>query len=257
MKKKVFQFFLFLLSPILAFSAVDLSESECQFYSRNGEDGVLVKIFKLIKPSSRFCIDLGATDGFTGSNTVLLRWQGWGCLLLDKKYDIPQNHLHEEFITKENVNDLLSKYSAPVDADLLCIDMDYNDFYIWKAMDEKYKPVVVVIRYNGTHLAHEDKVVQYRPYFCGDGSNYFGASILALYHLGRAKGYSLVYAEKNGMNLFFIREDVLLKNHLVFKDMNDVEKLYRKPNYGTGPNGGYRQDPKNRPYLSSMDLLNR
>jgi hypothetical protein len=53
-------------------------------------------------------------------------------------------------------------------------------------------------------LHFEDRVIPYCPTDRWDGTNYFGASIHAYYLLGRKKGYSLVYAENSGTNLFFI-----------------------------------------------------
>lgn len=235
---------------------IDLSSYDYSLYSQNGEDGVLSKIFQLIEPKSRYCVEFGAYDGVDNSNTYLLRLQGWNCLLLDRMFENPKYNLQKEFITAENINALFDKYHVPGDLDLLSIDIDYNDFYVWKAIDNaKYRPTVVVIEYNATHLPDEDKVVKYLPYYAGDGCNYYGASILALYNLGRSKGYSLVYAEKAGVNLFFVRDDVLSEKQLTFKDMNDVDKLYRRPTYDTGPNGGHRSDHKNRAYLSSQDCL--
>ena len=78
-------------------------------------------------------------------------------------------------ITAENITQLFDKYHVPYDLDLLSIDIDYNDFYVWKALDEKYQPAVVVIEYNATHFPSEDKVAKYHPYFAGDGTNYYGA----------------------------------------------------------------------------------
>ena len=248
--------FVFLVSYCFIYAEpVDLSLYEKSFYSQNGEDGVLNKIFQLIGTSSRYCVEFGASDGKTNSNTYLLRLQGWSSLLMDRMYEDSAINLHKEFITAENITALFDKYNVPHDLDLLSIDIDFNDFYVWKALGAKYQPSVVVIEYNATHLPHEDKVVKYQPYFCGEGTNYYGASILALYHLGRSKGYSLVYADKEGVNLFFIRDDILEEKKLQFKDMNDVEKLYRYPTYGKGPNGGHREDPKKRAYLTSTDCL--
>ena len=76
-----------------------------------------------------------------------------------------------------------------------------------------------------------------------------------MYNLGRLKGYSLVYAEQTGTNLFFIRDDIIEDLNLQFKDMNCVEKLYRIPTYSDGPNGGHRQDPKNQDFYPSTDFL--
>lgn len=250
MKKWICLFFLFLS---LSSEEIDLSLYEKSLYSQNGEDGVLAQIFQVIPAQSRFCVEFGGYDGVTGSNTYLLRLQGWKCVQFDRQYQIPRLSLYREFITAETINEIFQKHEVPVDLDLLSIDIDYNDFYIWKALDPKYRPAVVLIEYNATHLPDEDKVVKYRPFYVGDDTNYYGASLLALYRLGRAKGYSLVYAEANGVNLFFVRDDLLEK--VSFKDVNQVEKLYRYPQYGKGPNGGHPADYKQRAYLSSEELL--
>jgi hypothetical protein len=251
MKKIIF--FALLLARVFG-EEIDLSLYEKTLYSQNGEDGVLAKIFQVIEPHSKFCVEFGGFDGVTGSNTYLLRLQGWQCVQFDRAYEIPKYNLHKEFITAETINQIFEKHSVPHDLDLLSIDIDYNDFYIWQAIDPKYRPAVVVIEYNATHLPDEDKVVKYRPYYVGDDTNYYGASILSLYRLGRSKGYSLVYAEANGVNLFFVRDD-LLNDQVQFKNLNQVEKIYRYPTYGKGPNGGHPADYKHRDYLSSEMLL--
>ncbi len=235
------------VSSVLFSQEIDLTPYEASLYSQNGEDGVLAKIFELIGTSSRYCVEFGAYDGITGSNTCLLRKQGWSALLLDRRSDSPE--IHKEFITAENITSLFDKYKVPKNLDLVSIDIDYNDFYVWQALDPKYQPKVVLIEYNSALLPDQDKVAKPMPYYSGDGTIYYGASILALYNLGRSKGYSLVYAEKAGVNLFFIRDDVLKEKNLQFKDVNNVEKLYQKPT------AIHREDPKNRVFLSSADLL--
>ena len=143
------------------------------------------------------------------------------------------------------------KYQVPKEFDLLSINIDYNDFYIWHAIGLEYRPRVVVIEYHATHLPSEDKVVIYDPNGRWDTTNYFGASILALYKLGFQKGYSLVYADERGVNLFFIRNDIIDSLNEKFENINNPLKLYKLPRYGQGPNGGHTHDPLNRPWAGS------
>src|SRR5690348_14784881 len=101
---RIILFFAFFLPFSSSFGEeIDLSLYEKSLYSQNGEDGVLAKIVQVLQPSSRFCIEFGAYDGISGSNTYLLRMQGWDCLLLDRMYEIPEFNLHKEFITAENI----------------------------------------------------------------------------------------------------------------------------------------------------------
>ncbi|MBX3718246.1 MAG: hypothetical protein KF898_01200 [Parachlamydiales bacterium] len=229
---------------------IDLSQYEECVYSQHGEDGVIKKIFELIGTESKYYVEFGAADGQWISNTKRLREQeGWQGLLLDSGHDNPSINLHRAFITAENINDLFALYNVPHNLDLLSIDIDFNDFYVWNAINENYRPKLIVIEYSGKHLPHEDKIVIYDPNGSFDGTDYFGASILAFYNLGRKKGYSLVYAEKNGVNLFFLRDDLIEQHNLEFKNRNDVGKLYR-------PNNAHRHDIKNRPFVSSNEILN-
>jgi hypothetical protein len=245
MIRYLFLFLFFAQSFLHADDCVELNTFEHSLYSQNGEDGILTKIFQLIPPNSKYCVDIGAGDGITNSNTYLLRLQGWDCLLLDRAYEIPAYNLYKEFVTAKNINQFFDKYLVPFQFDLLSIDIDYNDFYIWNALDAKYMPVVVVINYNATLGLSEDAVVKYHPFYCGDGTDYFSASITAFANLGRSKGYSLVYADVSGNNLFFIRNDILQEKNLVFPHTNDVEKLYH-PRLDN-----LRRDEKLRPYTTS------
>lgn len=252
MLKKILTSLVFIVPLcVLSSEEIDLKSFEYGFYSRSGEDGVIAKIFQLIEPSSGFCVELGSGDGEEPSNTLLLRLQGWKGVLLDRMYENPARYLFKEFITAENVNVLLAKYNVPTDLKLLCIDTGYNDYYLWRGLDPDYQPSVVMIRYNPLHLPSVDKVVKYHPYFGGDHSDYYGASILALDKLGRSKGYTLIYAEDSGTYLFFLRNQILKEKNLLFKNSGDVEKIYR----AVKKIPSFPQDCKLREYLSS-DTLN-
>jgi hypothetical protein len=234
---------------------VDLGAFESHVLSQNGEDGVIDAILSRIGTVSKYCVEFGAYDGFHCSNTLRLRNSGWKALLLDDCHENIPINLHKARISRENINEIFEQYKVPYDLDFLSIDIDFNDFHIWQALSDVYKPRLLVIEYNATFLPDEDKVVPYDGLGRWDGSNYFGASIRAMYNLARTKGYSLVYAENTGANLFFVRDDLLENQNFCFKNVNDIYKLYKKPTYGIGPNGGHCQDPLNRSFASSEQLL--
>lgn len=251
------KFFLFILLGVLSYLngvEIDLKLYESSFYSPNGEDGVLARIFTLLKPQLYFCVDCGAYDGISNNLTFLLRNQGWKGVLFDRKYSVPSANLHRESLTAENINALFMQYAVPEVFDLLTLDTGYNDFYLWNALDKRYAPSVVCIAYNAYLGSSDDKVALYYPYYCGDETTYFGASIVALARLGKAKGYTLVYVEETGRHLFFIRTTLLESHHLFFKNAGDVPQLYRMHNYGNEVNH-YRLDGKNRKYISSSEII--
>lgn len=253
---KFFLSILFCACLTLHCAEIDLKLYENSFYSPNGEDGVLARIFTSIKPRSYYCVDCGATDGISNNLTFLLRNQGWKGLLLDRSYDIPTSNLHRESLTAENIDELFVKYNVPEVFDLLAIDTGYNDFYLWNALDKRFMPSVVCIAYNAYLGPSDDKVVIYHPYYSGDDTTYFGASLLALVNLGKTKGYTLVYAEETGRHLFFIRDELIEQYQLAFKDAGQVYKLYRAPDYENGA-GSHRFDSRNRKFISSNEAIKK
>ena len=80
----------------------------------------------------------------------------------------------------------LARFRVAGEIDLLSIDIDYNDYWVWKAI-EVVKPRVVVVEYNATLPPPLSLVVPYAPATAWDGSNYFGASLEALARLGTTK----------------------------------------------------------------------
>lgn len=235
---------------------IDLYESERKVFSQNGEDGVLQAIFCVIGDPLKYYVEFGTESGEECNTRYFRSYWDWNGLMMDGTYENESINLRKEFITAENINDLFRKYNVPYEFELLSIDIDYNDFYVWNAIDDVYRPRVVVIEYNGSHLVHEDKVALYNPGYMWDQTNYYGASMRALYELGKKKGYTLVYANANGVNLFFIRSDILDRIPYEFVDAGDIEYIYKPAAYGIGPNGGHIADPYNRPYITSKEAMN-
>lgn len=134
-------------------------------------------------------------------------------------------------VTAENIQDLFQKYNVPKNFDLLSIDIDFNDYWVWKSIID-YSPRVVVIEYNASIPPNESKVVPYYPEAKLDGTNYFGASLLALRNLGLSKGYTLVGCDNNGVNAFFCKSELVRGFEL-----KDIKELYRPPKYGEFING--------------------
>jgi hypothetical protein len=172
------------------------------FLASGGEDRICHHLFEKIGVRSRCAVEFGAVDGLYKSNTAYFRQVlGWRVVLLDSN---PQSPLvHHALITAENVNEVFRAHDVPDDVDLVSIDIDGNDLWVWKALT--YQPQMVVIEYNPRWRPTRNRTVPYDPTRNGwDRTDYYGASAGALMRLGREKGYVLLASTE--YNLIFARE---------------------------------------------------
>jgi hypothetical protein len=209
-------------------------------YSQSDEDGILQEIFKRIGVTNRSFVEFGVETGVE-CNTVKLLLEGWKGLWIDGsdaniaemqnsfRPFVASGHLRlrANMVTAENINSLIEQGKLTGDIDLLSVDIDYNDYWVWKAITI-VRPRVVVIEYNGTLRPPMSLVVPYDPVRRWDGTNFFGASLEALVKLGREKGYRIVGCNYTGVNAFFVREDVA-GDHFI--DPATSEEHYEPPRY--------------------------
>ena len=146
--------------------------------------------------------------------------------------------LRQVFITKANINQLIRESGAAPEPDLLSIDIDGNDYWVWEALDV-ICPRVVVIEYNATFRPPHRIVQEYQPDYHWKSNAYFGASLKALEELGTKKGYCLVGCNFTGINAFFIRQD-LVQNH--FSEPFTAEHHYREAMYDAFVRGYSRHE---------------
>jgi hypothetical protein len=118
--------------------------------------------------------------------------------------------VYKERFTAENVESIFIKYVIPDKPDVLSIDVDGNDYHIWKAITG-YDPRVVIIEYNSTLGPYTEWVMPYNANHTWDGTNYHGASFMSVLKLAHEKGYSLVACDNNGVNMFFVKNTELFK----------------------------------------------
>lgn len=200
----------------------DLQSYERRVYSQGGEDGVISRIFECIGTTNRFFVEFGAWDGHHLSNTANLRLHGgWSGLLLDGDGERRGDSLVKPaFITADNVNEVFASHGVPESFDLLSLDIDGNEYWVWKALDA-YRPRMVVIEYNIFFGLDVARTIEYRPDFVWDETSYHGASLAALRKLGRDKGYSLIYTDSWVPNAFFVL-DAELPAELVDRPIEQV-----------------------------------
>jgi hypothetical protein len=206
-----------------------LEEYELEFqekYDQYGAEGILEHIFNgetpNINPTHKYCVELGAMDGVTGSTTKWLADEcGWEQLGIEgnpRWANKNPNHVIEK-ITAENVNELLKKYKVPTNLDFLSLDIDSNDYWVLKSLLESniYRPKVFMLEYNPYFEIDEFKAITYNTNYSKTRTNYYGASISAYKKLSEDNGYKLAHIvhchnikdEKMGRNAFFIKSEYL------------------------------------------------
>lgn len=115
-------------------------------------------------------------------------------------------YVFDVWITADNIVDIFNEYRVPQSFDLLSIDVDGNDYWLWKSLPHKAR--MVIIEFNSSLGPSESKVIPYSPDFLYNHDNYFGASLLALQKLGESKGYSLIW-HNAPFNAFFVMRELL------------------------------------------------
>lgn len=230
-----------------------LNRHEKKVHSQFGEDGILDKIFETIGTTNKFYLDFGATEAEGNTQWLHLEKGFSGVLWNGEPGECSYNTIHKEFITVENIGSLCNKYEVPSEIDLLSIDIDGNDWYVWREITKHIKPRVVVIEYNGQFDVHSDKIIPYDPTFSWDHtSDYCGATLQALVNLGKHLGYSLVCCTNTGNNAFFVRND--LHPEELFYGVNDIKLLYRSLKF-TANESGYFSHREDAEWVSSVDML--
>lgn len=205
----------------------ELNRHESKVYSQNNEDGVLMWLFTAVGATDRRFIEFGIGAGEECNTTNLALTFGWSGLQMDcnpwgvgyarhffRKMLGPKENrvtVTQQTVTPENVNDVFARHGFKGEIDLLSIDIDSNDYHVWKAI-EVVRPRVVVCEYNATFGPELPATMRYREGFDRWAAHphgwFFGAGLGALTHLSHEKGYILAGCESTGVNAFFVRRDV-------------------------------------------------
>ena len=120
--------------------------------------------------------------------------------------------VEEVWLTAETVDGVIASRGFRGEIDLLSIDIDGNDYWLWSRI-ESVSARIVVVEYNSMLGAERALVVPYDPDFRRRSfpdlkGTYYGASLAAHAGLGRSLGYRLVALEPRGNNAYFIRDDL-------------------------------------------------
>ena len=211
-----------------------MEQYEKSVYSQQGEDGIIARIFAVVGTDSKHAVDIGAYDGRITSNVCALEDAGWATCKLEggeiaDTDEAKRNGVKKHWVTPENVDELLTRYGVPKNFDFLSLDIDSIDYHVLTALlSAGYKPRAMVTEYNGSYGPVMPVITRY-PIDPGKlWGDYYGASLAAFYYLLKDHGYHLIYCEKEGVNAFWLRDDL---KSAELPELTPAQ-AYRPPNYG-------------------------
>ncbi|MFQ5659482.1 MAG: hypothetical protein ACE5GZ_03590 [Gammaproteobacteria bacterium] len=199
---------------------------EFSYYSQNGEDGIMLHLLSRIGVESHYVVEIGIEDGQQCNSSNLILNFGWQACLIEAAEHWAEKarqyfsdclaadrvRLVHATAGPENINALLQNEKVPKYFDVLSIDIDSYDYWLWEAVDS-FIPRIVVIEYNASFGPSRSVTIPYGS--LENESNpsapfYHGASLSALQRLGKRKGYVLAGVDCKGVNAFFVRSDLAL-----------------------------------------------
>lgn len=213
-----------------------LDISEFKVFSQFGEDGIIQDLISKLNLKNKSFVEFGVENYEEANTRFLLENNNWKGLIIDsskKNINFIKNQDYYwrfdieakcNFITKENINNIIKESNIPYNTGILSVDIDGNDYWIWDAINVIY-PDVVIIEYNARFGPDRSVTIPYDKSF--DRTNnktskiYYGASLMALCKLGRKKGYELVGTNSNGNNAFFVKKDKLINSSIKTKTPKD------------------------------------
>lgn len=198
-----------------------LEDTGFRVFSQYEEDGKLLFILSVIGMRNKTFVEIGSDDGINSNCANLALNFGFHGLFLDGnprsikrgesfygKYPHPWMYAPKfkcAKVTAENINELVGEAGLKGEIDVLSIDIDGNDYWVWNAL-EHVSPNIVIIE---THVEFgmRNIVVPYDPtyFFPGKHPVYHGASPIAMVNLAKKKGYRLVGANELGFNFIFVK----------------------------------------------------
>ena len=203
-------------------SSKNIQDYEFKVFSQNGEDGIIQFLIQNTEIKNKIFVEFGVETYKEANTKFLLLNNGWSGLIIDGDKDamekIASSDLHWKydlksignFITKDNINEIIKSAGIEGEIGLLSVDIDGNDYWVFENID-CVNPQILIMEYNSMFgdihkisVPYDENFVRSQKHY---SNLYYGASIAALCDIANKKGYDLVGSNSFGNNLFFIRYD--------------------------------------------------
>lgn len=251
-------------------SAKSLKDSEFKVFSQYGDDGIIQYLINKMPSIKEVFVEFGVETYEEANTRFLLLNNNWKGLIIDgseKNIDyVKKDPIYwrqdltavKSFITAENINGILRDNGITGEIGLLSIDIDGNDYWVWKAIDV-IDAAIVVIEFNSVFGNEREITTPYKIDFYRTDAHYsnlyFGASLSALYSLGKSKGYSFLGCNQAGNNAYFVKSNLL-------GNLSEVSILegYTKSKFRESRNSNgdldYLDEESRRRVIAGMPVVN-
>lgn len=207
-------------------------------FSQHGEDGISQYLIKKLNLKEIKFIEIG-TEDYSESNTRYI-YQTMNCegLIIDpyrnlqnqiQKYiSLSANKLkiHNDYVDKENILEILKKYNFEKNVDLFSIDIDGIDYWIIKELPKKISKIFIA-EYNPFFGPKAEVTVPYIKNFNRTNYHYsnlcYGVSLRALINLMIEKEYTFIGSNNKNTNAFFVSNDYINKIPIKVSNLENLE----------------------------------
>lgn len=237
-----------------------LEDSEFSIFSQFQDDGIIQFLIRQLRSIKHVFVEFGVENYLESNTRFLLQNNNWTGLIMDGnkkniemikthhfywKHDLTAVH---SFVTAENINNLLESHLSTPEVGLLHIDIDGNDYWIWKAI-ESIDPQIVIVEYNSVFGSERAITIPYFQDFQRTKYHYTnlyaGSSLLALCDLADLKGYYFVGSNSAGNNAYFVKKEFI----------GDLKVLSAAEGYVSSKFRESRDERGNLSYLRSNERL--
>lgn len=181
-------------------------------FSQHGQDIIVLSWLRKIGFLNKVAVEFGARNGVQNSNIRMFETLNWKLYQWDKFFQ--NQFVNKESITAENINQIFEKYEVPKEFDFLSIDIDSNDYWVWKSLN--YEANLILIEYNPNFSIDQSVALKYNPNRVWKKNVAFSASFSAMVKLGEEKGY--IPVDHLGHDILFLKKS-FLKNEEI-KNIN-------------------------------------
>jgi hypothetical protein len=254
----------------LSKTSLSIQDYEFKVYSQWGDDGIIQFLINYLEISEKSFVEFGVETYIESNTRFLLVNDNWRGLVMDGAQEnisvIKNDEIYwkynltarAEFITAENINHCLHESKFVGEIGLLHIDIDGNDYWVWKSLSV-VNPVIVIVEYNSLFGSSNPWTICYQKDFLRTKAHYsnlfYGTSLTSICDLATEKGYSFVGCNSNGNNAYFVRNDKLKELKALTPEEGYVQSQFSESRSENG-NLTFLRDEQRSNVLKGLEVFN-